>query len=204
MISDMRDRWMRLGASLGWENAAKAFERIAHSYSEDGRYYHTLDHVRDCLEIMDSHGGDDVLELAVWFHDAVYDPRAADNEKRSADVLRQAAEAAGMTAETVNRACRLVEITDHRMTPLDDQERLIVDIDLSILGASAETYDRYSRNVRLEYAHVAEEAYCTGRTAVLRSFLNRERIYSGDGFVAEYEAKARENIMRELARLRRE
>ena len=58
------------------------------------RAYHTLRHIEACLAWMrDAPLEDDdriAAEFAIWFHDAVYDTRASDNEERSADLAAMA------------------------------------------------------------------------------------------------------------------
>src|SRR5262245_171932 len=73
--------------------AERTFEEVCAYYAGSGRFYHTLDHVRNVLETvvnLDSNARNpNVVKLAGWLHDVIYDSRAADNEERSADYAEQ-------------------------------------------------------------------------------------------------------------------
>ena len=98
----------------------------------------------------------------------------------------------------------LIEATAHRgdgdSSPNGDAG-VLLDADLAILGASEERYRRYAEDVRKEYAWVPDERYRVGRSAVLRAFLDRSRIYRHPIMIEEGEARARENMTAELATL---
>jgi len=98
----------------------------------------------------------------------------------------------------------LILDTAHRSSPASNDGRLIVDIDLSILGKPPAVFDNYDAGIRLEYAHVAEPVYRAGRLAVLRGFLARSEIYQTPMFVRQYEQPARENLFRAIERLQRQ
>lgn len=174
------------------------------AYSEPHRRYHTLEHIEDCLSQLEavdglSAGDRHTLELAIWWHDAVYDPTRADNEAVSADLARHDLSAMGESAETVAEVARLILLTKgHAVEPGDTLGAILVSIDLSILGRSPADYDRYAAQVREEYGFVPQEAWRAGRSAVLRRFLDAPAIYAESAFAARYETPARENLAREL------
>lgn len=179
--------------------AAEAFARPF--YDAPKRAYHTAAHVQSLIRAL---GGRGVLtpelELAAWGHDLIYDPRAADNEERSADVFGAwlAAQGAGEDLQTQVRA--LILATRHTTPPTTRAEALFVDADLGILGADPDDFDAYDRAIRAEYAHVPEDAYRAGRSGVLRGFLSRERLFLTPEFAA-LDAPARVNLRRALERL---
>ena len=171
-------------------------------YAEPHRRYHTVEHLDEVLaavgELADLADDLPAVEQAALFHDAVYDPRAAPgvNEAASAELAR----AAGCDDEVV----RLVLLTaGHEVGSGDCNGAVLVDADLWILGASPERYDRYVRDVRAEHAHVGDEAWRAGRSAVLRRFLDRPRLYITDRFHHGLDAAARRNLAGELAALGR-
>lgn len=183
-MADRRDDWLRLCAALGVpaDAARRAFDRLAAAYASPGRFYHTPEHVGHVLQILDDlrhHAGDfAALQLAAWFHDAVYDPRAGDNEERSAALAETLLAKLGVAAETVAEVRRLILLTKtHSPDEADADGRLLVDADLAILGAPPDEYRRYAAAIRQEYAWVPDEAYRAGRAAVLEGFLRRPRIY---------------------------
>jgi predicted metal-dependent HD superfamily phosphohydrolase len=62
-------------------------------------------------------------------------------------------------------------------------------------------YDAYAEAIRREYDWVPEEAYRTGRAAVLERFLTRPRLYH-TAAMTTHEPAARANLRREIERLR--
>lgn len=181
--------------------------RLRARYAEPQRRYHTLEHIQACLaELVNFEGLTPaeraMLERAIWWHDAVYDPKAADNEERSADLARADLAGMGASPDEQDEVARLILLTKgHTVDPADRLGAILVAIDLSILGAPAEAYDRYVGQVRAEYAHVPDALWRTGRAAVLRHFLDASRIYAEPAFHDRLEARARANLARELAGL---
>ncbi|HET8746191.1 MAG TPA: N-methyl-D-aspartate receptor NMDAR2C subunit, partial [Ramlibacter sp.] len=169
------------------------------------RHYHTLQHLRACLAHLDAaatlaqHPVE--VELALWFHDAVYDPRCADNEERSAEWAWRSILAAGCGEEVAQRVQRLVLATHGHAASDDADTRLLLDIDLAILGAAPARFDDYEAQIRAEYAHVPEPQFRLRRSEVLASFLARPRIYLTAAFHDALEHRARENLRRSLAAL---
>ncbi len=173
------------------------------AYGEPHRHYHTLQHLRECLALFDRVSAVAVhpaeVETGLWFHDAVYDVRRADNEERSADCLRKAALADGVAADVADRVCALVLATRHAMLPTGADEELLVDIDLAVLGADDARFAEYERQIRAEYAFVTPPAFAARRRSILAAFLNRARIYSTPRLHDELEQRARANLARSVA-----
>jgi predicted metal-dependent HD superfamily phosphohydrolase len=174
-------------------------------YAAPDRHYHGQPHIDACLRLFDEvrsqFADPDAAELAFWFHDAIYDAKASDNEEQSADLAAAMLSACGVSPKHIDVIRELILATKHNATPTDADARLLVDIDLSILGTDAATFDAYERAIRQEYAHVPDDAFRAGRAAVLRKFLARDRIYATETFASRYETHARENIARSLAAL---
>jgi predicted metal-dependent HD superfamily phosphohydrolase len=194
--------WRRLDAA---GDGADVFEGLAAAYAEEGRAYHTMEHVTDCLARLDEapavSGSRNLIEAAIWFHDVVYDPHRTDNERLSAEWAGRALTAAGIPGPTVSRVQELVRATEHAREPVDDTGRLLSDIDLSILGREPMAFDEYQRRIREEYAWMPEPDYRRGRTRVLTAFLERPHLYFTDHFRDRYELPARLNLRRALADL---
>lgn len=169
-------------------------------YSDPGRAYHNAAHVRAVLDALACrHVLTETLALATWGHDLIYDPRRGDNEARSAEMFGTWLTAQGH-AERVPEITALILATRHAAPPETRAGALLVDADLSILGAAAPAFASYDAAIRQEYAFVPEEAYREGRARVLRGFLERNRIYSTPEF-AELEGQARENLSAALVRM---
>ena len=177
------------------------------AYAGPHRRYHTLEHVEDCLRLLAGVQGLSaeerrVLEYAIWWHDAIYDPRRSDNEDRSAELAERDLADRGEPPELRAEVARLIRLTrGHAVGPGDRLGALMVSIDLSILGREPQAYDRYAAQVREEYGFVPDDAWRAGRAAVLRGFLDADHIYPDEAFRARFEAQARANIERELAAL---
>ena len=180
-----------------WKLADRAlYEKLIASYSEPHRHYHTLQHLEECFarfdEIADLAAHPEAVELALWFHDAIYDTRRSDNEQRSADWAR---------ASTGNpHVHALIMATRHDAVPEGADAQALVDVDLWILGAPAPRFDEYETQVRAEYGWVPGLIYRRKRREILEGFLARPTIYNTDRFIERYEPAARANLARSLAR----
>ncbi len=180
-------------------------------YDEPWRHYHVWAHPQAMLRHLDRAIADgvavtDPIAAAgfILWHDAIYDPQAPHgrNEMLSAELCRAEMSAiAGPVA--VARACAAIEATIRHQVPDQDcpDAALLLDIDLSILGADAEAFSAYDRAIRAEYVDVAEPDYRAGRAAVLRRFLDRERLYLTDWGFARWEQAARANLAATIDRL---
>ncbi len=198
--------WQRAWAAIGARgDGAAMFERLVAAWSEPRRRYHSLQHLEECLALFEEHAAlaarPGEVELALWFHDAVYEVRGKDNELRSAELAVEALRAAQVDAEPVERVRRLVMATCHEALPETPDEALLVDIDLSILGAPGERFDEYEVQVRQEYSWVPRALFRIKRREVLAGFLARDSIYSTAALRAEREQQARANLARSLAKL---
>ncbi len=193
---------MRLGAAVTDE---MVFHHLIVRYSEPHRRYHTVQHLDECFERLAEIKTDavhpDEVELALWFHDAVYDTRRQDNEKNSADWARSAVLAAGLPTSVAERVHALIMATRHNAVPSGTDEQILVDVDLSVLGAKPERFDEYETQVRDEYSWVPGMVFRSKRRAILKGFLERPTIFSTQKFVEAYEAQARRNLGRSIKKL---
>ena len=203
---DLSQRWMRF---VPEKVGAGTFRRVLEPrYTEEHRKYHNLKHIASCLEMFDEHVFKRTLhrpsiELAIWFHDVVYDPRSKTNEEDSADVMVEEAKKNRFSIDTIDRARRMILATkDHVLMPLMTQEiGWFLDIDLSILGTKDKVFDDYERAIREEYSWVSEDAYAKTRIGILKGLLGRDWIFSTNEFQRYYEGYARKNIKRSIQSL---
>lgn len=201
------DDWLALWRDCGaGNNGERAFSELIKAYSFPAeRFYHTLKHVRECLDefaaakSLTAHPRE--IDFALWYHDAIYNSRAKDNEERSADLAKRTAIENGFDPKFAQRVYDLILATRHKTEPAGDDEKIIVDVDLSILGKPDPVFDQYEIDIRKEYAWVDEAQFRAGRGAILKAFLERPRIYSTPFFYSKYEAKARRNLARSIAQL---
>jgi len=187
-------------AGVAADLAGKVFADLSSLYAEDHRKYHNMSHIDRMLGWLDATGeGIDSVELAIWFHDAIYDPLGKDNEALSARYFTD--HLGSSVSSSLNEDVeRLIMATDaSRPRTGREDENLIIDIDLSILGASPKDYAAYRDAIRHEYSAVPEGKFTAGRAAILRRFLSQP-IYS-TGFFGQLESQARLNIQGELESL---
>ena len=196
--------WQRAWRGIGAAGDGHAlFDALTARHAETHRHYHTLQHLEECLHAFDraqalaQHPHE--VELALWFHDAVYEVRRHDNEERSADWARDALVAAGVSSDAAARVHALILATRHTAVPAGRDEQLLVDIDLSILGAERARFDEYEQQIRREYAFVPGFLFRRKRREILQGFLARPAIYSTTHFHDLLEARARENLQRVTA-----
>jgi predicted metal-dependent HD superfamily phosphohydrolase len=202
MFDEQRWRKLITGLCDGRLNN-EYFRLLAASYSESHRHYHNISHIEHCLTEFDAaieladyrHE----LEFALWLHDAVYNPHALDNEEKSASWAMEILSASCCPAPVANRIRDLILVTKHNHAPQSNDAKLIVDIDLSILGQAPDIYEKYEKNIRAEYSWVPADAYKVGRSNILRSFLDRPSIYITDRFQSLYGKQAKFNLTIALA-----
>ncbi len=203
-LVQLRKTWDAPFQALTLELPAGTFDALVERYSEPHRAYHTLQHIAECFgqfaHVTDARSPP-AVGIALWFHDAIYDPKASDNEAKSAAWARQVLEGAGASKVLTDDVERLIMATRHDAVPTDRDAQILVDIDLSILGAPDERYAEYETQIRFEYNWVAADAFRSGRTRVLKSFLDRPFIYSTDGFRTRLESRARSNIEKAIIAL---
>lgn len=194
--------WLQAWAEVGVQAPTGLLEQLCEAYAEPQRHYHTLQHLDECLSLLTAHRAlaeqPAEVALALWFHDAVYDVHAGDNEARSAEWAVEALSAAGVALAVSARVRALVMATRHGQpgahSPADPDTRLLLDVDLAILGAPAARYAEYERQIRAEYAHVPPALLEPRRRQLMAGFLAREPLYLTDQMRGQREAQARRNL----------
>jgi predicted metal-dependent HD superfamily phosphohydrolase len=197
------ERWSRACNDVGVAAYERDYRRVRRSWSGMGRHYHTLTHLDSCLRELD--GARELavrpgeVELALWFHDAIYRSWRRDNEQQSAALAGHMLRAASI--ETVERIRQMVLATTHGEEGFAGDTALVVDIDLAILGQPPEIYAQFERAIRREYWWVPRARYVAGRSGILQKFLGRAAIYQHDRFYEKYEQQARVNLTAAIAQL---
>lgn len=205
----LEKRFPRLWSSClepisGPASAVQAWKVLAEGYTEPHRHYHDIGHLKHCLEALGlaaAQSGDPVtLELAIWFHDVVYDPGAKDNESRSAEVFARLV-GPYMAPTRVDRIRTLILTTMHREQPEVGDERFIADIDLSSFAKTWPQFLTDCENLRAEEPNQSDVDFFSAKIPFYRGLLQRRRLFNTLPFQLRYEAQARENIKRFLALL---
>ena len=176
------------------------FER----YAESDRYYHTIEHIDYCLEmfdqVKDQCTNPDAVELAIWFHDAIYEFPVDNNERLSAEYFLEVSD--GKLPENLRKVVfDQVIVTDHRSPPADHDQKLLIDIDLSSFGRPWERFLTDGVNVRLEMDYLDDSEFYPRQITFMRQLLNRAHFYATEWFQQNYEQTARENLKRYLSSL---
>ncbi len=202
----LKSSWRRCWCGIGaYGDGLDLMQRLLSAYEEPQRRYHSLQHLVECLDLFTHHMGQarepTEVEIALWFHDAVYDVKATDNEEQSAAWAEEELTVSGVKPERIQRVKELILATRHSVQPHGHDQQLLVDIDLAILGAPTDRFDTYEAQVRAEYEWVPEVLFCSKRRDILRGFLTRHSIFATNPFRHEREEQARANLARSIERL---
>jgi predicted metal-dependent HD superfamily phosphohydrolase len=208
-LESMQKAWARVLEKyrVTPRDAYPAFDVLVAAYSAPERHYHNLEHLAEMFRVVERLAGQvedpHALHLAVWFHDAVYDSRAKDNEQRSGELAVDLLGPIGVPAAAIERIVSMIWATAHTSDgpPALRDTQILLDADLAILGAAEERYARYAADIRKEYAWVPEPNYRAGRAEVLTKFLAQPRIYHTQIMFEEGDARARANMRAEIASL---
>ncbi|MCG8613193.1 MAG: hypothetical protein MI864_22005 [Pseudomonadales bacterium] len=195
-------RWKKLMANMGMKENKATCDALVQAYSEAHRQYHTLVHLESVLSLLDQYQHlaqhTHEIELALWFHDAIYQPKSTSNELESAQWARTFLNQNQINPQSTARIEQLIDATSHTGASGTVDEKLISDIDLAILGRPKTDYETYTHSVRFEYQHVPISLYREKRKAVLQGFLNRPKIYLTEALHDRFEEQARRNIFDEI------
>jgi predicted metal-dependent HD superfamily phosphohydrolase len=206
-MRDLEQDWVAVaraaGATADADSVTSAGEELLARWRAPERRYHDAEHLAEVLDGVDAledlAGDAAAVRLAAFFHDAVYEGRPGDDERRSAELAEQVLTALGVPPDRVATVRRLVLMTaGHDPAPGDADGAVLSDADLAILASGAERYRRYVAAVREEYAHVPEELFRTGRAAVLRALEAAPKLYRTAPARDRWEAAARANVAAEL------
>mmetsp|Transcript_1462 Transcript_1462/g.2400 ORF Transcript_1462/g.2400 Transcript_1462/m.2400 type:complete len:233 (-) Transcript_1462:407-1105(-) len=192
----------------------KAWSVICSHYGEETRHYHTLNHLHDMFKLAAEYKekllDEDAVKLAIFFHDAVYVAQSKTNEEDSAQLFHDLL-SSSLNNTLVEKVFKyIIETKEHAVAGCNDTDlQFFIDFDMAILGTARAQYGVYAHQIRQEYAHIERSQYCTGRAAILDSFLksssdaaSASSIFATPEFRHLYEAQARDNIAWECEILR--
>jgi predicted metal-dependent HD superfamily phosphohydrolase len=205
----LRLRFRALWRRLGGCRMTDPFHDLRRRYDQSHRHYHTLAHVEDCLSELDairaayprllSASRWAAVELALWFHDVVYDAGAANNEDRSAAAFAAAARGS-LSPCLIAKVRRLILATKHHGVSTDAAHRVLLDCDLAALGRNRQAFQRASHAIRREHAAVTEDRFVAMRRDALRAWDQRAILFQTDLLRRRYERQARTNLASALQR----
>lgn len=187
---------------LDTETSQKFYTSLCSAYSEAQRHYHTLQHIVECLDYFHQIKAhlDDALsvELALWFHDVIYNPQAHDNEQQSADYMQRMLENV-LGAEQITKIYAWILATQVHAPTADTDLAYLLDIDLAILASDPMRFAEYEQQIQQEYAWVEPALYRQKRQQVLNHFLEMQPLYQTPFFQNNYEQRAKHNLAQVLA-----
>ncbi|WP_428741230.1 HD domain-containing protein [Tenacibaculum sp.] len=178
------------------------WEEIAHNYSNEQRYYHTLEHLESLLvqltEVKDKINHWDTILFTLFYHDVIYNSLKSTNEEKSADLAVKRMQQLHVPKPIIEDCKNQILATKTHKLSEDSDTNYFIDTDLSVLGKSWEIYSQYYKNVRKEYAIYPNLIYNPGRKKALTHFLDMDKIFKTEYFYQKFEKTARENIQREI------
>ena len=196
-LSLLEKSWFELHQHYHFSEPQKVFNKLIAAYSEKQRAYHTVQHLYECLLLVGTIRSDlndaNAVELALWFHDAVYDPQAKDNELKSAELFVQYL-AQDLSIDIVEKIKLWIIATQKHEATNELDLQFLLDIDLAILAVSPERFDEYEQQIQHEYAWVDPDVYSIKRKQVLAHFYQTEPLYQTEYFQQNFEQRAKENL----------
>ncbi|MCU0433375.1 MAG: hypothetical protein MUC87_07985 [Bacteroidia bacterium] len=201
-------RWNQTIPPNADKSKAKEFlQNLLHSWNEPQRRYHNLTHLENLLSLSQQYRSHlthpETVDFAIYYHDAVYKPERNDNEEKSALRAELELPQLGIDARTVSKVAHYIRCTAaHGNADVTDNDlNFFLDFDLSVLGAPAAVYELYAFQVREEFSIYPDMLYKPGRAKVLEKLLSKP-LYRTALFSGQFEEAARENMRRELERLK--
>lgn len=196
-LAVLEKSWFELHQHYHFSEPQKIFNKLIAAYSEKQRAYHTVQHLYECLVLLESIRADlndaNAVLLALWFHDVVYDPQAKDNELKSAELFEQYV-AHNLSIDIIQKIKRWIVATQKHESTNELDLQFLLDIDLAILAASPARFEEYEQQIQKEYAWVDSEIYSLKRKEVLAHFYQAEPLYQTEYFQQNFEQRAKSNL----------
>ncbi|MEP1487830.1 MAG: hypothetical protein ABJK28_05345 [Algibacter sp.] len=206
MIVRLKKQWHHLAVKFTNDSGLidVLWNEIEKQYTLKIRHYHNLSHISSMLHQAESAKNSivnyDAFLLSIWYHDIIYKPTKKDNEEKSANFAQKRLKTLSFDKKTTETIQKLIVSTKKHeiISSSNNDNALLLDIDLSILGSDWKIYQNYIENIRKEYAIYPNFMYKKGRKKVLMHFLERETLYFTDIYQDKHESQARENLLKEI------
>ena len=167
-------------------------------YQTPHRDYHNLRHINHCLWELDrlslQRTDRDLIELAIWYHDIVYQPGRGDNEADSVARLK-ADLGAGLPPAIIDRLSAMILATKHARGSASDDDilRTFLDIDMAVVGLSPLGFTAYETAISAEFATAPRLMFRFLRKRFLKGLLAGD-VFLTSSFRERYEVVAKKNI----------
>lgn len=206
-VNDLSQRW--IGLTGRYSNDAGLirtfFAEIETAYNSPGRYYHSLHHIGNLLNLADQYQNElhdkEIIDFVIYYHDIIYDVARSDNEERSAAIAGDRLTVLKLPQKKIVSIVRyIIASKTHELNEADRQTDLawFLDFDMSALGADWGIYYQYLQDVRKEYSIYPNHQYKTGRSRFLQRTLSMPFVFNTSQFRKDYEERARANMQKEL------
>ncbi|KAJ3450659.1 hypothetical protein M0812_06843 [Anaeramoeba flamelloides] len=197
------------------EILSKWYDKVYQLYTSENRHYHSLVHVQSLLNLYQEYQSlienKQVMILSIFFHDVIYDPKKGDNEEKSNELFQQFASETNLNQSVITKVSEFILATKRKKLfnsnqSLNDENqyendlKLFLDFDWSILGSDEQTYEQYSKAVHLEYNHLGE-LYKQKRLAFLGIALQKltnDKLYLTDFGKKQFLKNSIKNVQNEI------
>ena len=192
--------WTQFSGELNLEHpqVEELYSLLENAYTEPQRHYHTIQHIAECLDLfyqIKAQLNDPIaVELAIWFHDVIYDPKAPDNEEQSAILMHKYCGNL-LASDQIQKVYDWIIATKKHQASIDQGLNTLLDIDLAILGSSTVRFAEYEQQIQQEYAWVEAQVYKIKRAEVLQYFYQMQPIYQTQYFRQRFEDQAKQNLL---------
>lgn len=176
-------------------------QQLSTLYNENHRAYHTMEHLAIMFNLASAHGLKLSVpqQIAIFYHDAIYDPTRKDNEEQSNNLFLRH-HTGTLLPQYVERVSSIIlDTKTHIASSYESCD--VLDLDLAGFGFDFESYNYATQQVRLEYQHLSDEVWKANRILFLTSLLDRPHIFNTHWARDFYEIKARKNIEKDLKSL---
>ncbi|WP_034060694.1 HD domain-containing protein [Lacinutrix jangbogonensis] len=205
MIAWLKTEWHNLASKYGNDTLVEElWTEIYNNYNHKTRHYHNLSHICNMLLQAEAYKAEiedlEALQFGIWYHDIIYKSSKKDNEEKSALFAEKRLNSIPFDKKRIEKVKKLIVSTKKHELILRENEdnAILLDLDLSILGTDWETYQKYIANIRKEYKIYPDFMYKPGRKKVLKHFLDRETLYFTHAFQNKHEVQARKNLKKEI------
>jgi predicted metal-dependent HD superfamily phosphohydrolase len=194
--------WRRCSTLDITADTTQVWDNLVKRYNESHRRYHSIKHLVFCLQQLDlaaSFVEDiDAIEMAIWFHDVVFEPIGKDNEERSASLFKLVTKDY-FAPDFVDTVSKIIVATKHHDTHAENNTAYMLDIDLASIGLPWAHFVQDCVDLRAEMRGISDIRFYSGKLVFLNALIERPRIYFTDYFFTRYEDKARKNIRRYIS-----
>lgn len=175
---------------------------IEQSYSDNKRHYHNISHLDNLLiqliEVKDEIRNWETVLFTMFYHDLIYFATKSDNEEKSAELAEIRMKQINVPTEIIENCKTQILATKKHNDNSDFDTNFFIDADLSIFGQPEEIYEKYRKNVRLEYLYYPSVIFNKGRIQILNYFLTQDGIFKTKYFKNKFEEQAKVNLNKEV------